>query len=107
MTPDPHLVAAIDCGTNSIKLLIAKVEDGVMEVLLRDSRVVRLGQGVDMTGELSADALERTFTAIDEFAEVITSHGVPEGRLRFCATSATRDSSNAAVFVSGVEERLG
>lgn len=96
-------VAAIDCGTNSIKVLIGSPPD----VVLRDSRVVRLGQGVDETGMLADEALARTFAAIDEFAEVIRSHGVPPERTRFCATSATRDAGNSAVFAEGVRRRLG
>jgi exopolyphosphatase/guanosine-5'-triphosphate,3'-diphosphate pyrophosphatase len=67
--------------------------------------VVRLGQGVDRTGMLAAEALERTFAAIDEYAALIARH--PVERLRFCATSATRDAGNAAVFAAGVRERLG
>lgn len=101
-------VAALDCGTNSIKLLIGSARpDGGMDVVLRDSRVVRLGQDVDRTGELADEALERTFAAIDEFAQVVADHGVPPERVRFCATSATRDASNAAVFAEGVRRRLG
>ncbi|MCD6638801.1 MAG: Ppx/GppA family phosphatase [Nocardioides sp.] len=100
-------VAAIDCGTNSIKLLVARVDDDAMHVLVRDSRVVRLGQGVDTTGELSEQALARTFAAVEEFAATIAEHDVPTERIRFCATSATRDSSNADVFVEGVRERIG
>ncbi len=101
-------VAAIDCGTNSIKLLIMRVgSDGASEVILRDSRVVRLGQGIDETGMLAEEALVRTFAAVEEFAGVIGSHGVPPALTRFCATSATRDASNAAVFTEGVRRRLG
>ena len=101
-------VAAIDCGTNSIKLLIGTVrDDGQLDVALRDSRVVRLGQGVDRTGVLADEALERTFAAIDELAGMLRDHGVPAERVRFCATSATRDASNAAVFAEGVRRRLG
>ena len=103
MTDPSGLVAAIDCGTNSIKVLIGSPP----EVVLRDSRVVRLGQGVDETGMLADEALARTFAAIDEFAEVIRSHGVPPERVRFCATSATRDAGNSAVFAEGVRRRLG
>jgi exopolyphosphatase/guanosine-5'-triphosphate,3'-diphosphate pyrophosphatase len=94
-------IAAIDCGTNSIKILIGEAPD----VLLRDSRMVRLGQGVDTTGRLSDEALARTFAAIDEFAAMIRAHDVR--RLRFCATSATRDAANADVFAAGVTARLG
>ncbi|SFA78698.1 exopolyphosphatase / guanosine-5'-triphosphate,3'-diphosphate pyrophosphatase [Nocardioides alpinus] len=101
-------VAAIDCGTNSIKILIADVrDDGGLDVVVRDSRVVRLGQGVDATRMLADEALARTFAAIDEFALVIRHHGVPPELLRFCATSATRDAGNAAVFAEGVRRRLG
>jgi exopolyphosphatase/guanosine-5'-triphosphate,3'-diphosphate pyrophosphatase len=96
-------VAAIDCGTNSIKLLIADLP----QVLVRESRVVRLGQGVDETGRLSDEALVRTFEAIEEFAGLIDGLGVGAEHVRFCATSATRDSANAQVFVDGVRERLG
>jgi exopolyphosphatase / guanosine-5'-triphosphate,3'-diphosphate pyrophosphatase len=97
------LVAAIDCGTNSIKLLVADLP----QVLVRESRVVRLGQGVDETGRLSDDALARTFAAVAEFAAIIEWYDVPVARVRFCATSATRDASNQGVFVEGVRDRLG
>lgn len=94
-------IAAIDCGTNSIKILIGELPD----VLVRESRMVRLGQGVDTTGELGEDALARTFAAIDEYAVLIREHDV--SRIRFCATSATRDARNAEVFAEGVRARLG
>jgi exopolyphosphatase/guanosine-5'-triphosphate,3'-diphosphate pyrophosphatase len=97
------LVAAIDCGTNSIKLLIGDLP----QVLVRESRVVRLGQGVDDTGRLADEALARTFAAIEEFADLIHACDVPVEHVRFCATSAARDSANAQVFVDGVRERLG
>jgi exopolyphosphatase/guanosine-5'-triphosphate,3'-diphosphate pyrophosphatase len=94
-------IAAIDCGTNSIKLLICELP----QVLVRESRMVRLGQGVDTTGVLGEDALARTFAAIEEYAALIRRHDV--ARIRFCATSATRDARNAQVFTDGVRERLG
>jgi exopolyphosphatase/guanosine-5'-triphosphate,3'-diphosphate pyrophosphatase len=94
-------VAAIDCGTNSVKLLIGDLP----AVSVRESRMVRLGQGVDATGALADEALARTFSAVDEYAALIRAHGV--SRVRFCATSATRDARNAAVFTDGVRERLG
>jgi exopolyphosphatase/guanosine-5'-triphosphate,3'-diphosphate pyrophosphatase len=94
-------IAAIDCGTNSIKLLIGDFPT----VLVRESRMVRLGQGVDTSGVLSEESLARTFAAIDEFAALVESHDVT--RLRFCATSATRDARNAKVFTDGVRSRLG
>jgi exopolyphosphatase/guanosine-5'-triphosphate,3'-diphosphate pyrophosphatase len=93
--------AAIDCGTNSIKILIVDRQ----QVLVRESRMVRLGQGVDTSGVLSEESLARTFAAIDEFAALVESHDV--ARLRFCATSATRDARNAKVFTDGVRARLG
>jgi len=94
-------IAAIDCGTNSIKILIGEPP----HVLVRESRMVRLGQDVDTTGMLGEDALRRTFAAIDEYAALIRTYDV--ARIRFCATSATRDASNAQVFTDGVRERLG
>ena len=94
-------VAAIDCGTNSIKILIGALP----EIAVRDSRVVRLGQGVDRTGSLAPEALERTFVAIEEFAALIEAHGAT--KIRFCATSASRDADNSEVFVEGVRQRLG
>jgi exopolyphosphatase/guanosine-5'-triphosphate,3'-diphosphate pyrophosphatase len=102
------IVAAIDCGTNTIKLLIgvhADGSEGGLEVLARETRMVRLGQGVDATGRLSEEALVRAFSAIDAYGDLITEHAVE--RIRFCATSATRDAANAAEFRAGVVERLG
>lgn len=97
----PAPIAAIDCGTNTIKLLIGSMP----EVLVRTSRMVRLGEGVDRTARLGEAALERTFAAIDEYAALIAEHGVE--RIRFCATSATRDAANATEFGDGVLARLG
>jgi exopolyphosphatase / guanosine-5'-triphosphate,3'-diphosphate pyrophosphatase len=94
-------VAAFDCGTNTIKLLIGALP----EVAVRETRIVRLGQGVDATGRLADDALERAFAALDDYAVLVREHGAT--RIRFCATSATRDAENAAVFVEGVRVRLG
>ncbi|HEX4685787.1 MAG TPA: Ppx/GppA phosphatase family protein [Nocardioides sp.] len=94
-------IAAIDCGTNSVKILIGDYPD----VLVRESRMVRLGQSIDTTGMLGDDALARTFAAIDEYAALIRRYDV--ARIRFCATSATRDARNAQVFTDGVRERLG
>lgn len=99
--------AAVDCGTNSIRLLIADVaEDGTsLTDVDRRMTVVRLGEGVDAAGRLSEAALERTFAAVDDFAERITSHGAES--VRFVATSATRDAANRQTFVDGVRSRLG
>lgn len=97
-------VAAIDCGTNTIRLLIA--EDGAQPVeVVRELELVRLGQGVDATGEFHADALQRTFTACERYAGLIAEHGAQE--VRFIATSAARDAGNRAEFFAGVEQRLG
>ena len=96
-------IAAIDCGTNTIKLLIGELPD----VAVREMRIVRLGQGVDRTGRLADQALERTFAAIDEYAALIDAHRVPPERIRFCATSASRDAVNGDVFAAGVRKRLG
>lgn len=102
-------IAAIDCGTNSIRLLIADAhhEDaGVVLVdVVREMRIVRLGQGVDATGSFAPEALMRTFAAVDEYAAMISGHGATA--VRFVATSATRDASNRQVFIDGVRERLG
>jgi len=94
-------VAAIDCGTNTIKLWIGAPP----RVDLLETRMVRLGEGVDRTGRLSDAALARTFKAIDEYAALIAAQ--PVSRIRFCATSASRDAANADVFRAGVRERLG
>jgi exopolyphosphatase/guanosine-5'-triphosphate,3'-diphosphate pyrophosphatase len=100
-------VAAIDCGTNSIRLLIADVDPvaGTLTDVVRLMEVVRLGEGVDQTGRLSEAALERTFAACGRYASIIATHGVQ--RVRFVATSASRDAENREVFVGGVLERIG
>lgn len=102
MRGQPVRVAAIDCGTNTIKLLVLD-EDGAD--LEREMRIVRLGQDVDRTGRLAEEALERTFAAVEEYAALVARHGVD--RIRFCATSATRDAANAEEFAAGVRARLG
>lgn len=96
-------VAAIDCGTNSIRLLIVRAP-GANE-LVREVRLARLGQGVDATGEFHPEALARTFAIVDEFAAIIASHNV--NAVRFVATSAARDVTNRDVLFDGVRERLG
>lgn len=99
-------VAAIDCGTNSVRLLIADVDaDGALREHARVMRIVRLGEGIDRTGEFSAAALERLFTALDEYADLIADAGVE--RVRFVATSASRDARNRDAFVEGVRDRIG
>ncbi len=98
-------VAAIDCGTNSIRLLIADIDGNNFREILRDMEIVRLGQGVDQTGQFHPDAIARTLAAVDKFAAEIAKRGVE--KIRFCATSATRDATNRHLFVDGVRERLG
>lgn len=99
-------VAVVDCGTNSVRLLVLRrLDDGTVEELTRQTRLARLGQGVDATGEFHPDALERTFAVVDEYAALIAGLGVDE--VRFVATSAARDVSNRDVFFDGVRKRLG
>jgi exopolyphosphatase/guanosine-5'-triphosphate,3'-diphosphate pyrophosphatase len=101
-------VAAIDCGTNSIRLLIAEPDgSGGLADLERRLEIVRLGQGVDATGEFHPDALRRTFAAVDGYAELIKKAEVPTGKVHFVATSAARDVKNRETFFAGVKERLG
>ena len=100
-------VAAVDCGTNSIRLLVADVDvrAGTAAEVDRRMEIVRLGEGVDRTGVLSPAALARTFAACDTYAELIRSTGAE--RVRFVATSASRDVENRGEFAEGVRARLG
>jgi exopolyphosphatase / guanosine-5'-triphosphate,3'-diphosphate pyrophosphatase len=98
-------VAAIDCGTNSIRLLVADVDGDRLTDVVRRMEIVRLGEGVDRSGRLSDAGLQRTFAALDDYATVIRRHDVE--RIRMVATSATRDAANRSVFVDGVVTRLG
>jgi exopolyphosphatase/guanosine-5'-triphosphate,3'-diphosphate pyrophosphatase len=98
-------VAAIDCGTNSIRLLIADIDGKNLREIHRDMRVVRLGQGVDKNKSFAPEAIERTLLATAEYVDVIRSKGVE--KLRFCATSATRDATNRDLFIDGVQNILG
>ena len=100
-------VAAIDCGTNSIRLLVADVDpvEGTLVDVTRQMEIVRFGQGVDASGRLAPDALARAFAACDRYAQVIGSLGAR--KVRFVATSASRDAENRDEFVSGVLARLG
>ena len=107
-------VAAIDCGTNTIRLLIAGADRDDsgrprLEVLRRRNEIVRLGQGVDRTGLLDPEALERTLAAVASYAADCTELGVAPGGdvRRFVATSATRDARNREDFVAGVRRLLG
>jgi len=98
-------VGAIDCGTNSIRLLIADIDDGKITDLHREMRIVRLGQGVDATGQFAPDALDRTRAALTDYAELLRTYEVPT--VRMVATSATRDASNRDVFFAMTAEVLG
>ncbi len=98
-------VAAIDCGTNTIRLLVADVEGDTLVDVERDAVIVRLGQGVDRTGELAPDALERTLAQTREYAARCDDLGVDA--VRFVATSATRDARNRDAFVAGVRAAIG
>ena len=99
-------VAAVDCGTNSIRLLVVRSDGaGAVTELCREVRLARLGQGVDATGMFHPDALQRAFVVCDEFAGIIADLGVD--RLRFVATSAARDVANRDVFFDGVRSHLG
>ena len=98
-------VAAIDCGTNSIRLLVSDIDDGVKTDVLREMRIVRLGQGVDKTGRLSAEAIDRTLAAARGYSQDIAALGAQ--RVAFYATSAARDAENGKEFSDAVEGVLG
>ncbi|HVA60987.1 MAG TPA: Ppx/GppA phosphatase family protein [Mycobacteriales bacterium] len=100
-------VAALDCGTNSLRLLVADLDpgSGALRDISRRMNIVRLGEGVDATGRLSAAALDRTFRVLRDYAAEIAGAGVD--RLRMVATSATRDAENRGEFVAGVRAILG
>ena len=101
-------VAAIDCGTNSFRLLIAEPGPaGELVELSRELQIVRLGQGVDATGELHPDALARTFAAAERYAQQLQTYDVAPERTRVVATSATRDARNVEEFFTGMASRLG
>ena len=100
-------VAAIDCGTNSVRLLVADVDGraGTLTDIDRRMEIVRLGQGVDRTGAFAPEALQRTLAVLRDYAALIERYAAPA--VRFVATSATRDASNRDEFVSGVRDILG
>ncbi|MDT5137705.1 MAG: exopolyphosphatase / guanosine-5-triphosphate,3-diphosphate pyrophosphatase [Mycobacterium sp.] len=98
-------LAAIDCGTNSIRLLIAEVVGGRLRDVHREMRIVRLGQGVDATGEFAPEAIARTRAALVDYAELLRVHAVE--RVRMVATSATRDAANREVFFAMTADVLG
>ncbi len=98
-------VGAVDCGTNSVRLLVADVEGDRKRDVHREMRVVRLGQGVDRTGELAPEALERTRAALVDYAATCRELGAE--RVRMVATSATRDARNRDDFRAMVLDVLG
>jgi exopolyphosphatase/guanosine-5'-triphosphate,3'-diphosphate pyrophosphatase len=98
-------VAAIDCGTNSIRLLVAQLGGGGLSDVHREMRIVRLGQDVDATGRLAPTALERTRVALADYAAIARRAGVQ--RVRMVATSATRDAANREDFFTMVRQTLG
>jgi exopolyphosphatase/guanosine-5'-triphosphate,3'-diphosphate pyrophosphatase len=100
-------VAAVDCGTNTIKLLVADIDPaaGTELSLVRELRIVRLGQDVDRSGRLAPQALDRVFAAAEEYARIVEQHQVDA--VRFVATSAARDADNSEAFLDGIQQRLG
>jgi exopolyphosphatase / guanosine-5'-triphosphate,3'-diphosphate pyrophosphatase len=98
-------VAAVDCGTNSIRLLIADISGGLLRDVHRETRIVRLGQGVDATGQFAPEAIARTRAALADYAELLKAHNVE--RVRMVATSAARDVANRDDFFAMTAEVLG
>jgi exopolyphosphatase/guanosine-5'-triphosphate,3'-diphosphate pyrophosphatase len=98
-------VGAVDCGTNSIRLLIAETVDGRLRDVHREMRIVRLGQGVDATGEFAPEALARTRAALSDYADLMRRHDVT--RVRMVATSAARDVANRDEFFTMTADVLG
>jgi exopolyphosphatase/guanosine-5'-triphosphate,3'-diphosphate pyrophosphatase len=97
-------VAVIDCGTNSIRLLIAEISGSNFKEVIRTMEIVRLGQGVDENKAFHPDAINRTLSAVKSFKEIIDKNKVD--KIRFCATSATRDAMNRNLFIDGVRDIL-
>ena len=100
-------VGAVDCGTNTIRLLVADLDPvtATQHTVAREMRIVRLGEGVDRHGVLDGEALRRVFGAVDEYAALLDAHDV--GPRRFVATSAVRDAGNAEDLAAGIRSRLG
>ena len=99
------ILAAIDCGTNSTRLLISEGDGRNRRVLDRQATITRLGQGVDATGRLDPAAIERTVTVLRRYQESIEAHGVTA--VRMTATSAARDAENAADFFDAAQAAIG
>ena len=98
-------VAAVDCGTNSIRLLIADTDGQCLTDVVRRMEIVRLGQGVDVTGRIAPESMERTLRVAGEYAEQCRAANVE--RVRFVATSASRDADNSADFIRGISAAFG
>jgi exopolyphosphatase/guanosine-5'-triphosphate,3'-diphosphate pyrophosphatase len=107
--PEPavpeHILAAIDCGTNSTRLLISKGDRANREILERTNTITRLGKGVDATGRLDPAAIERTLEVLRGYREAMDRHGVEQ--VRITATSAARDAGNSADFFDPAEQIVG
>jgi exopolyphosphatase/guanosine-5'-triphosphate,3'-diphosphate pyrophosphatase len=101
------LIAAVDCGTNSVRLLVCRRDSGRLVELDRRLHLTRLGQGVDATGHFDPDALARTLAALADFGRQLEGLGVPLAHRRVVATSAARDAADAEDFFVGVRDRLG
>lgn len=100
-----QLLAAVDCGTNSVRLLVSRLVDGRLVEVDRRLHLTRLGQGVDATGEFHPEALARTLDAMADFGAELDQLGVTHRRV--VATSAARDAANSAEFFAGARARLG
>ena len=100
-------VAAVDCGTNTLRLLVADLDPATGRAIdvCRRTTIVRLGQGVDSTGVFAEEALERTFATLGDYAGLIRAAGAE--RIRFVATSATRDVVNRDRFLDGAQRLSG
>src|SRR4051794_2314701 len=100
------VVAAVDCGTNTTRLLLAEVAaDGSLRQLDRRQAITRVGRGVDNTGRLSPEGIERTVAVLAEYGDALRAAGA--AMVRAVATSAARDASNRDDFFGPAEEALG
>ncbi len=104
MAPAAHRVAVVDVGSNSTRLLIADIEGSRVSEVERRSRVTRLGRGVDLSGQLSDEAIEAACAAIDDYVGLCRESEVET--VAAIATSAVRDASNGDAFVAELRERF-
>jgi len=104
MARDSNRVAVVDIGSNSTRLLVAEVDAGLVSEVVRQSRVTRLGRGVDLSGQLSAEAIEAACEVIADYIEICAEAGVEQ--IEAIATSAVRDASNGEAFVAELRERF-